>query len=85
MNTKLKLNELLKIDGKQLSKYKLHLARYNGEDQPLDIFAQDFNEWITWNTYKYYNNSEGRPYTSCTKKIDGKTYVFDQNGVATLK
>ena len=37
--------------------------------------------WVTWNTYKYYNNSQGRPYVSCKKTIDGVTYTFDENGV----
>lgn len=62
MKTDLKLNDLLKIDEKQLSKYKLHLARFNGTDQPLDVFVQDFNEWVTWNTYRDGDDDFKREY-----------------------
>lgn len=62
MKTDLKLYDLLKIDEKQLSNYKLHLARFNGIDQPLDIFVQDFNEWVTWNTYRDGDDDFKREY-----------------------
>ena len=42
----IKLNDLLKINNDDLCKFKLHLAAYNGNEQPLDVFARDFNEWI---------------------------------------
>ena len=62
MEQTLKLNDLLKIDVKELSKYKLHLAKSNSEDQPLDVFAKDRNEWVSWNTYRKERDDFNREY-----------------------
>lgn len=32
--------------------YKLHLACWNGYDQPLDIFVRDRSEWDEWNAWR---------------------------------
>ena len=32
--------------------YKLHLACWNGSDQPLDVFVRDRNEWNGWNRWR---------------------------------
>jgi len=32
--------------------YKLHLACWNGFDQPLDVFVQNRNEWDGWNAWR---------------------------------
>lgn len=34
------------------SQFKLHLACWNGEKQPLDVFARDRNEWDGWNSWR---------------------------------
>ena len=39
-----KLNDLLRLSEGEMREYKLHLAKYNGETQPLDVFARDFEE-----------------------------------------
>ena len=31
--------------------YKVHLASWNGWDQPLDVFVRDRNEWDGWNSW----------------------------------
>jgi hypothetical protein len=58
----IKLNDLLKINHDDLCKFKLHLAAYNGNEQPLDVFARDFNEWIGWNTWRGKKNDFTRDY-----------------------
>src|ERR1700680_4199223 len=32
--------------------HKLHLACWNGENQPLDVFIRDRVEWDAWNTWR---------------------------------
>jgi hypothetical protein len=58
----IKLNDLLKINNDDLCKFKLHLAAYNGNEQPLAVFARDFNEWIGWNTWRGKKNDFTRDY-----------------------
>ena len=31
------------------SRYKLHVARWNGHDQPLDLYVRGEDEWFAWN------------------------------------
>ncbi len=33
-------------------KYKLHLACWNGHDQPLDVFVRSREEWDGWNAWR---------------------------------
>ena len=42
--------------------YKLHLACFNGEDQPLDVFVRSRKEWDGWNTWRGSRNDFTRPY-----------------------
>lgn len=32
--------------------FKLHLACWNGSDQPLDVFVRDRDEWDSWNKWR---------------------------------
>lgn len=48
----IKLNDLLRLSEEDLWDYKLHLAAWNGEEHPLDVFMRDFEEWQSWNEYK---------------------------------
>lgn len=34
------------------SQYKVHLACWNGENQPLDVFVRDQTEWDGWNKWR---------------------------------
>ena len=47
-----KLNDLLRLSEEEMREYKLHLAKFNGETQPLDVFARDFEEWKYWNEWR---------------------------------
>ena len=31
-------------------KFKFHVARGNGVDQPFDVKGRDKNEWLSWNS-----------------------------------
>ena len=40
------------IDIDNPSKFKFHAARWNGENQPLDVYVRDKEEWFRWNTWR---------------------------------
>lgn len=42
--------------------YKLHFARWNGENQPLEVWARDRNEWQAWQEFRPARNEFNRPY-----------------------
>ena len=42
--------------------YKLHFARWNGENQPLEVWARDWDEWQGWQEYRPARNDFNRPY-----------------------
>ena len=42
--------------------YKLHFARWNGENQPLEVWARDKDEWQGWQEYRPTRNVFNRPY-----------------------
>ena len=44
------------------NQYKLHLACWNGEDQPLDVFIRDRAEWDGWNKWRSYNDEFNREF-----------------------
>lgn len=46
----------------QADSYKLHFARWNGENQPLEVWARDRNEWRGWQEYRPARNDFNRPY-----------------------
>lgn len=43
------ITQIIKID--EPRKFKLHAARWNGEDQPLDVYVRNKDEWFDWNTW----------------------------------
>ena len=45
----IKLSKILPIDNPK--DYKIHLACWNGVDQPLDVFVRDREIWKKWNSY----------------------------------
>ena len=60
MTNKIVLTDIIKIDNPKL--YKLHLACWNGREQPLDVFVRSWNEWVEWNEYKGNRNDWSRDY-----------------------
>jgi hypothetical protein len=45
----IKLTEILPMQN--LSDYKMHLARWNGKHQPLDVFVRSKEDWEGWQKY----------------------------------
>lgn len=46
----IKLNDIVPLAN--LQDYKMHLACWNGENQPLDVFVRSKTEWKSWNTWR---------------------------------
>lgn len=44
------------------NKYKVHLACWNGQDQPLDVFVRDRDEWDGWNQWRSSKDEFNRTY-----------------------
>lgn len=42
--------------------YKLHFARWNGENQPLEVWVRDKQEWQGWQEYRPARNDFNRPF-----------------------
>lgn len=46
----MKLSRLVELEDP--TKYKMHLASWNGESRPLDVFVRDKAEWSLWNSWR---------------------------------
>ena len=53
------LSDILPINN--LPDYKVHFARYNQENQPLDVFTKDRQEWQGWQEYRPARDDFNRP------------------------
>jgi hypothetical protein len=42
--------------------YKLHFARWNGENQPLEVWVRDKQEWQRWQEYRPSRDDFNRPF-----------------------
>lgn len=42
--------------------YKLHFARWNNENQPLEVWVRDKQEWQGWQEYRPARNDFNRPF-----------------------
>lgn len=60
MTAEILLTDIIKIDNPRL--YKLHLACWNGKEEPLDVFVRCWDEWIGWNEWKSRRNDWTRDY-----------------------
>lgn len=43
-------------------KYKVHLATWNKQHHPLDVFVRSWDEWVGWNRYRKNRDEFNRPY-----------------------
>jgi len=44
------------------SDYKVHTARWNDYDQPLDVFVKSKNDWFAWNSWRNDKNEFNQEY-----------------------
>ena len=44
------------------AEFKLHFAVYNGEAHPIDVLANDPEEWKRWNSWRNVNDDFNRRY-----------------------
>src|SRR6056297_1368084 len=56
----IKVNSI--IDIHEPNRYKLHAARWNNKDQPLDVYVRDRNEWFYWNRWRNNKDEFSRDY-----------------------
>lgn len=56
----IKANDIFKIEDSSI--YKLHAARSNGVDDPLDVFVRSKSEWRQWNTWRNVKNEFNRKF-----------------------
>lgn len=54
------VSNFIKIDN--LHGYKFHAARWNGSDNPLDVFVRDKRAWRNWNTWRGTTNEFSRQF-----------------------
>lgn len=60
MTTNLYLRQVFPIVNPD--QFKLHLACWNGENQPLDVFVRDRSEWDDWNRWRGLRDDFSRSY-----------------------
>lgn len=58
--TEIPITKIIKIDDP--TKFKFHAARWNGVDQPLDVYVRNKEEWFGWNTWYNTKNEFSRQY-----------------------
>ncbi|WP_042778669.1 GIY-YIG nuclease family protein [Sinorhizobium fredii] len=58
--TKLMLKDVWKLEDP--AAFKIHFARYNGKNEPLDVWARDQREWQQWQEYRPGRDDFNRPF-----------------------
>ena len=58
----IKAENILRLSEIGLESCKLHLACWNGYEQPLNVYLQDWNKWVNWNQWRGNKNDFNRQY-----------------------
>lgn len=58
----IKAAQLLQLTDADLHKYKLHLACFNGYEQPLNVYLQGWEKWVSWNAWRGNKNDFNREF-----------------------
>lgn len=61
--------------------YKVHFARANNWDHPLDVFVRDRDEWKGWQEYHPQNNAFNRPFIFSLMQFYHETNAWLFGGV----
>jgi len=56
----IKLSEILNFEDS--SKFKIHLANWNGHNHPLDVFVNSKEDWKEWNSWRSERDDFNRKY-----------------------
>ena len=64
--------------------YKLHFARWNGENEPLEVWVRDRNEWHGWQEYRPERNDFNRPYIFALIQFYHETDIWLFGGVFSV-
>ena len=75
----IQLSEIWRIEN--LSDYKVHFARWNGDAQPLEVFVRDKAEWQGWQEYWPGRNDFNRPYIFSLMQFYHETDIWLFGGV----
>jgi len=62
-------------------RYKCHFARWNGEHQPLEVWARDKVEWQGWQEYRSARDDFNRPYVFSLIKFYHEVDIWLFGGV----
>lgn len=78
MKSEILLNQILNIAKEDWCKYKLHIASWNGSEQPLDVFVRSFDEWLGWNRWRGGKDDFSREYilSIITDYHKNNRYIF---------
>ena len=76
MKVNIKLSDFFNITN--LDEYKVHLACSDGETDPLELFYNNYQKWISWNETLGSRNDFNRTYILLLIKDYSKedTYIF---------
>jgi hypothetical protein len=61
--------------------FKVHLACWNGDSQPLDVFVRDRAEWDGWNCWRSNKDEFNRPYILALAHFYPETDIWLFGGI----
>lgn len=73
------LADIWKIE--QPKEYKVHFARWNGKNEPLEVFVRDRREWQRWQEYRPSKDDFNRTYIFSLAKFYHETDIWIFGGL----
>lgn len=64
-----------------LENYKVHFARWNDVEQPLEVWVRDRKEWQEWQEYRPARNDFNRPYIFSLMQFYHETDIWLFGGI----
>ena len=68
-----------------LTKYKVHLASWNGEEHPLDVFVRNREEWARWNAWRGKKDDFNRKYVFSLIEFYPESHIWLFGGIFQIK
>src|SRR5690554_3521895 len=60
--SEIKASSILTINDSDLNHFKLHLACWNGYEQPLNVYLAGWENWVGWNQWRGGKNDFNRKF-----------------------